>query len=85
MSKHNNGGAAFPRPVGGFGDGYTVYRNDAAPGMSLRDWFAGMVVQGLLANCFQNAPETTPETFSATAYKFADALLAAREAPDAAR
>jgi hypothetical protein len=44
-------------------------------GMELRDWFAGMALQGLLAA--QPDPEGTP--YSEIAYRFADSMLVARE------
>jgi hypothetical protein len=55
-------------------------RNDG--GMSLRDWFAGMAMQGMLANPNQDyAPLTTKsqEAVVSGAYEIADAMLAARE------
>ena len=45
------------------------------PGMSLRDWFAGKALQGLLAD-----PEMDMHVkqFAELSYEYADAMLAAR-------
>lgn len=59
-----------------------------APGMSLRDWFAGMALQGSLANNdFTSAvakavpdAKKANESFAIGAYALADAMLKAREA-----
>lgn len=64
MSAMRNGGAAFPLLSSS-----SHRRNE---GMSLRDWFAGMAMQGLLA---QGKYVSTP----ADAYKLADAMLEQRE------
>ena len=44
-------------------------------GMTLRDWFAGMALQGMLSD---SAVRDIPEGFAATAYELADAMLEAR-------
>ncbi len=49
----------------------------AAPGMSLRDWFAGQALAGLLAD---SAFNDSPARFGLAAYALADAMLAARAA-----
>ena len=46
-----------------------------APGMSLRDWFAGMVAQGLLAA----GGDYDPSGLASDAYARADAMLSARK------
>lgn len=66
----NNGGPAFPTVAG-----QTVYSN----GMSLRDWFAGQALAGIVAN---PARMGIIEEAASTAYAYADAMLAARQ-PDA--
>lgn len=48
-----------------------------APGMSLRDWFAGQALAGALAD-FENNP--TCEDAARRAYHMADAMLSARNA-----
>lgn len=44
-------------------------------GMTLRDYFAGQALAGLLAHASGEAPESSPSM----AYKLADAMLAERE------
>jgi hypothetical protein len=56
----------------------------ASEGMELRDWFAGMALQGILPDAFQEAPLNYPEgkladTWSAIAYEIADAMMKARK------
>ena len=64
MSKDNVGGAAFPTP------------NDPMYlGMSLRDYFAALAMQGLLS-----IEGGTLEKDAEAAYKMADAMIRAREA-----
>ena len=66
MSK-NDGGPAYPslRETG----------ESAGRGMSLRDWFAGQALSGILASERDaGAPDLARE-----AYLYADAMLAARE------
>ena len=46
------------------------------PGMSLRDWFAGQALVGLVINPSMCSPECP---ISHRAYELADAMLAARE------
>ena len=76
MSAHNDGGPAFPgialdgpHPPNGW------VRAAESPGMSLRDWFAGQALSGLLADPEMNAP---PEPVAKVAYSYADAMLAER-------
>ena len=51
--------------------------NDSAKGMSLRDWFAGMALQGIIANPANNQRDIQQD--AALAYETADAMLKARE------
>lgn len=46
------------------------------PGMTLRDWFAGMVLQGVLAN---SSLRWAPAAFIAAAYDLADAMMEQRQ------
>lgn len=57
------GGPAFP---------YSFY-----PGMTLRDWFAGQALAGMLGCPLQ--PQSGPDMYARDAYAMADAMLAARE------
>jgi hypothetical protein len=75
MSMVNDGGPAFPVPVG------TVYDSLAQspePGMSLRDYFAGQAIKVLMP---QQEVRDTQEHISAWAYTMADAMLRARDLP----
>lgn len=51
---------------------------DAYPGMSLRDWFAGMALQGVLGADFDFFSEEKFSYAAENAYGFADAMIAAR-------
>lgn len=86
--KEENGGPAFPRPVGNNGATHYEdrYCNDDHPGMSLRDYFAGQVLTGIFVNA-QGLGEMDPtarramlKDCAAILYETADAMLAAREA-----
>jgi hypothetical protein len=66
----DDGGPAFPLTVPDFRD----YENQPQPGMSLRDWFAGMALSGLLASDEWVEVEDG-------AYKIADKMLAERQHP----
>jgi hypothetical protein len=65
-----DGGPAFARP------GFTVEQAESQEGMSLRDWFAGQALQGILASL---KPDLIQVSVAATsAYAFADAMLTSR-------
>lgn len=61
----NDGGPAFPTVAG-----QTVYSH----GMTLRDWFAGQVLAGLMVNSCNDYIDD-----AVIAYKQADAMLEARK------
>ncbi len=73
---------AFPRP--GYelnaGDG-SVMQINGHPGMSLRDWFAGKVLQGTLASPHWYFPDGNLRTKESAvfAFKMADAMLEERQ------
>jgi hypothetical protein len=78
MNKINDGGPAFGAlSVSPAGD---VYHQE---GMSLRDWFAGHALAGIMAN--ETTPfsadhaEVEPSQIAAAVYELADAMLAKRE------
>jgi hypothetical protein len=67
MDKVNDGGPAFP--MGYHRDGNSADHG----GMTLRDWFAGHALTGLMSNT------TMPcAPWAETAYRVADAMLAER-------
>jgi hypothetical protein len=68
MNNTNTGGPAFPTPRYERGDMYSL-------GMTLRDYFAAKVMQGLLANNNIDAQQ-----IAEAAFIVADAMLKAREA-----
>lgn len=71
MSNTNTGGPAFPVQ--------SVYIEDQetnSHGMSLRDYFASKVLQGLLASDF----DQPKFEFARKSYEMADAMLKARDA-----
>lgn len=66
-----NGGLAFPSNPPGY---------EPAPGMTLRDWFAGQALPGMISAAMQSSARETPWTMvAAVSYAIADAMLAARE------
>ena len=72
----NDGGPAFPRTVT-IDEGFDSYREIKREGMSLRDWFAGQALAGMLADG-KNSGRFAD--IASDAYDFADAMLAARKA-----
>ena len=85
----NDGGPAFPTITEGSECGikYLNY----IPGMTLRDWFAGQALSGLIVYCekfegasqFQELMCAQPwDKLATVSYKYADAMLAAREGKD---
>lgn len=79
MSEKKNGGPAFPISIPGFGD-------NRMGGMSLRDWFAGQALAGMVSDLDGDTIESLAEGerggrfFAKAAYALADAMLKAREA-----
>ena len=70
-TKKDDGGAAFP-PNAGWRD-----YDPNARGMSLRDWFAGQALTGLVAAY----TEVSWHALAKDAYAIADAMLAQRNKP----
>ncbi len=68
--KINDGGPAFPVSMP------ALFGRDAE-GMSLRDWFAGQALAGLLSNPRADQ-EWAGKHAAVSAYNVADAMLAAR-------
>ena len=75
MSKINDGGPAFP--LSGSAD---LNGNYAYPeyGMSLRDWFAGQALAGLISH-YGTRPGASIDEPPRRAFIIADAMLAARQ------
>ncbi len=81
MSTDPTGGPAFPHgPLGDTmhgEDGRVWHQYQASVGMTLRDWFAGQALVGILADgAMVRKP---PSDIAKMAYVFADAMLAERE------
>ncbi len=71
MTKHNNGGPAFP----------PMHDPDThASGMTLRDYFAGQAISQIIATCANDTTHgmTKADYFAGRAYEIADAMLKAR-------
>ena len=82
VEKYKDGGPAFPVPKesdGGWEDtDCTTWRH--FHGMTLRDWFAGQAVAGIMGSSADAVTKNEQATFIATeAYLVADAMLKARE------
>jgi hypothetical protein len=76
MGDKKDGGPAYPAPNAArllYGAG----REDAYPGMSLRDWFAGQALAGFLAST--KHPTFAVDQDAPYFYALADAMLAERE------
>lgn len=87
-----DGGPAFPSAmhIEGCSDdscarSCPIANGGGTDGLSLRDWFAGQALAGMLAYSYVNPAhgnyhENSKPAFAASdAYSFADAMLAARE------
>jgi hypothetical protein len=74
MSTINDGGPAFPRPASQFKLNQSTHQAFPYNGMTLRDWFAGQALAGMLAN-----PDSWTGAGGVMAYRYADAMLKARE------
>lgn len=95
MSKINDGGLAFPGirlqqvgymsdHTGDPSDDEPTYADVPHPGMTLRDWFAGQALSGMLAHSTRyrprdGAPANWHEAIAQEAYEIADAMIASRE------
>ena len=74
MSTINDGGPAFPRSAAFSNAERTACTEQ--DGMTLRDWFAGQALAGMVSYVVEGA---TFENVAEDAYKAADAMLRARE------
>lgn len=77
----DDGGSAFPSgPMGDsitFEDGRTTHQVQAQSGMTLRDWFAGMMMSGTYAS--GRYTQTSDDEIASAAYAQADAMIEARK------
>lgn len=71
MTKLDDGGPAFPIPQQQFTDGVTIVSAQGHDGMSLRDWFAGQALTGLLTR----GPGVEMSSRCQQAYNYADAMI----------
>ena len=80
MSERKDGGSAFP-VMEHFGlEGGGGYTDCSSRGMSLRDWFAGQVLPGLVSYDPRMSDKGyEPNNVAELAYKYADAMIEARD------
>ena len=80
MSKINDGGPAFPVPMVPWQDGFI---NVECAGMTVRDWFAGQALAGIMANTklLTILAESNRDP-ALCAYETADLMLAERAKSD---
>lgn len=69
-----DGGPAYPQPLAADGLGRIEYTE--VEGMSLRDWFAGQAIIGLLSDSERHGHL---KEYAEIAYELADFMLAERE------
>lgn len=84
MNPIDDGGPAFPTGPGGDSmhgeDGRVWHQYPATPGMSLRDWFAGQALVGLLSNSdWMRKLEQTQTPNVVMAYRIADEMMFSRK------
>jgi hypothetical protein len=72
-----DGGAAFPRPDMEYRNGQIEIGSN---GMTLRDWYAGQALAGLLGSGIASERGQSHEDVAEVAYLNADAMIAERGA-----
>ena len=80
-----DGGPAFPRAQTAYCDQCHRWTDGEhlQKGLTIRDWFGGMALQGLLSNGIPHPSDLTGhgvERLARTAYGYAEAMLTARKA-----
>ena len=79
-NKPNTGGAAFPSNMPPM---YKVSKDQPTEivpdGMTLRDWFAGMALQGMMSGNIVKKDKLLYEKLALYAYEQADEMIAERE------
>lgn len=86
MAEIKTGGSAFPSEQGHIPDG--TWNQTYEAGMSLRDWFAGQALAGVMRLAIESARSgrsIDAALIAVGAYEQADAMLAEREKSDDAR
>ena len=84
MSTINDGGPAFPQSLAFNVNGEAVTAGmyfAEGPGMTLRDWFAGKALTGMMAFATGATfdPSKNCDRFAEASYALADAMIAARK------
>ncbi len=83
MTNINDGGSAFPGMQHGINPLNGMPYSYEAPGMTLRDWFAGQAMAAIInkipAYVGGRQDQHTNETVARGAYNYADAMLAIRQ------
>ena len=80
MTKHNNGGPAFPEIRIRGGDNYNPPTKLYYGGMTLRDYFAAKAMRLYFLGEDSASLSGDPKQIAAWSYAMADAMLKAREA-----
>lgn len=75
MERKDDGGEAFPLPY--FAQGIDLI--GGRPGMSLRQWYAGQALIGLLAATANRSEMPDPSGIARHAHIYADAMIEARK------
>jgi hypothetical protein len=76
MSAINDGGPAFPSTIQYFPDDKNANEEQ---GMTLRDWFAGQALMGMMASGNPKTSLYLTKQDATYLYEIADAMLKARE------
>lgn len=77
----DDGGSAFALTHEEWNNDRNEYEIVTHGGLTKREWFAGMALQGAIASFAGSESVPTPERFAEIAYAQADAMLAARRKP----
>jgi hypothetical protein len=78
----DDGGPVFPQSQRMWDNDAGSWAVHSTGGMSLRDWFAGMALQGLVSSAgagIFTAEEAPRYEIASYSYKYADTMLAARK------
>ena len=77
MTKPKDGGAAFPHKPDPIADseGNILSYPDTVPGLTKREWFAGMALQGILTRTGSPLSRMPSNEVAETCFEFADAML----------